>query len=66
MRIKADRFLTQLFQTYCQNPTLLPRPYQQKFDLYGRERVICDYIAGMTDRYALDEHKRLFDPYERV
>ena len=65
MRIKADRFLTQLFQTYCQNPTLLPRPYQQKFDLYGRERVICDYIAGMTDRFALDEYQRLFDPYER-
>jgi dGTPase len=30
------------------------------------ERAICDYIAGMTDRYALDEHRRLFDPYERV
>lgn len=65
MRIKADRFLTQLFQTYCQNPTLLPRSYQQKFGLDGRERVICDYIAGMTDRFALDEYQRLFDPYER-
>ena len=28
--------------------------------------VVCDYIAGMTDRYALDEHKKLFDPYEKV
>lgn len=65
MRIKADRFLTQLFQTYSQTPTLLPRSYQSKFDLYGRERVICDYIAGMTDRFALDEYQRLFDPYER-
>lgn len=65
MRIKADRFITQLFQTYCQNPTLLPRAYQFKFDLYGKERVICDYIAGMTDRFALDEYQRLFDPYER-
>jgi dGTPase len=65
MRIKADRFLTQLFQTYCQHPTLLPRPFQQKFEHYGRERVICDYIAGMTDRFALDEYQRLFDPYER-
>jgi dGTPase len=31
-----------------------------------KERVICDYIAGMTDRYALDEYKKLFEPYERV
>ena len=31
-----------------------------------KERVICDYIAGTTDRYALDEYKKLFEPYERV
>ncbi len=48
------------------HPTLLPRKYQQKMDVSGRERVICDYIAGMTDRFALDEFKRLFEPYERV
>ncbi len=29
-------------------------------------RVVADYIAGMTDRFALDEYKKLFDPYERV
>ena len=66
MRIKAERFLTILFENYLQNPTLLPTSYQDKYELYGRERVVCDYIAGMTDRYALDEYKRLFDPYERV
>ena len=66
MRIKAERFLTNLFESYLQSPTLLPSSYQSKYDLYGRERVVCDYIAGMTDRYALDEYKRLFDPYERV
>jgi dGTPase len=66
MRIKAERFLTMLFENYLQNPTLLPSSYQSKYDMYGRERVVCDYIAGMTDRYALDEYKRLFDPYERV
>jgi dGTPase len=32
----------------------------------GPRRVICDYIAGMTDRYALDEYKKLFNPYEKV
>lgn len=66
MRIKAERFLTMLFESYCAFPVLLPFAYQSKFAEHGRERVICDYIAGMTDRYALDEYKRLFDPYERV
>ena len=66
MRIKAERFLSMLFENYLQNPTLLPTSYQAKYGQYGRERVVCDYIAGMTDRYALDEYKRLFDPYERV
>jgi dGTPase len=66
MRIKAERFLTILFENYLQNPTLLPSSYQGKYEQYGQERVVCDYIAGMTDRYALDEYKRLFDPYERV
>ena len=66
MRIKAERFLTMLFDSYCASPVLLPLPYQARFAEHGRERVICDYIAGMTDRYALDEYKRLFEPYERV
>jgi dGTPase len=66
MRIKAERFLTMLFDSYCASPVLLPLAYQARFAEHGRERVICDYIAGMTDRYALDEYKRLFEPYERV
>ncbi len=66
MRIKAERCMTQLFETYLKHPTLLPRKYQVKMDKSGRERVIADYIAGMTDRFALDEFKRLFEPYERV
>lgn len=66
MRIKAERFLRLLFENYLENPTLLPTAYQQKFEQHGTERVVCDYLAGMTDRYALDEYQRLFDPYERV
>ncbi len=66
MRIKAERCLTQLFETYRKHPTLLPRKYLKRMELTGRERVISDYIAGMTDRFALDEFKRLFEPYERV
>lgn len=66
MRVKADRYLTQLFESYLKHPTLLPHKYQKKMELVGKERVVCDYIAGMTDRFALDEFKRLFEPYERV
>ena len=66
MRVKSERFITLLFECYTDNPTLLPGSYQLKYDKYGEAKVICDYIAGMTDRYALDEYKRLFEPYERV
>ncbi len=66
MRIKAERFLTMLFESYLEHPTLLPTSYQDNCAQQGKERVVCDYIAGMTDRYALDEYKRLFEPYERV
>ncbi len=66
MRVKAERYLVELFDTYCKYPSLLPVKYVQKMESAGKERVICDYIAGMTDRFALDEYKRLFEPYERV
>ncbi|NJC88700.1 MAG: deoxyguanosinetriphosphate triphosphohydrolase [Desulfuromonas sp.] len=66
MRSKAERFLTMLFESFCASPLLLPFAYQARFAEHGRERVICDYLAGMTDRYALNEYKRLFDPFERV
>ncbi|HJV66325.1 MAG TPA: deoxyguanosinetriphosphate triphosphohydrolase [Geomonas sp.] len=66
MRVKAERYLGELFEMYIKHPTLLPLRHQMKMEREGRERVICDYIAGMTDRFALDEFKRLFEPYERV
>ncbi len=66
MRIKAERFLTRIFESYMDCPNLLPHSYQERFAEHGMERVICDYVAGMTDRYAQDEYKRLFEPFERV
>ena len=66
MRVKAERYVTLLFSTYKDNPTLLPQKYRGRIEIESKERVICDYIAGMTDRYALDEYKKLFEPYERV
>jgi len=66
MSDKARRFITELFKVYLEKPEQLPPSDQKKIDKIGRYGVICDYIAGMTDRYALDEYKKLFDPYERV
>jgi dGTPase len=66
MRVKAEIFITRLFETYLQYPNLLPPKYRSRIERFGLERTVCDYIAGMTDRFALDEYKRLFEPYERV
>ena len=66
MRVKAEIFITRLFETYLQYPNLLPPKYRLRCERFGLERTVCDYIAGMTDRFALDEYKRLFEPYERV
>ena len=66
MRVKAELFITRLFETYLRYPNLLPPKYRSRIDIFGLHRVVCDYIAGMTDRFALDEYRRLFEPYERV
>ena len=66
MSNKAKRFITELFNVYLEKPEQLLPYDQEKIKRYGLHRAICDYIAGMTDRCALDEYKKLFDPYERV
>ncbi len=63
---KAGRMLRDLFQSYVSEPLQLPPHYQARIPEDGVERVACDYIAGMTDRFALDEHRKLFDPLVRV
>ncbi|MBI5236694.1 MAG: deoxyguanosinetriphosphate triphosphohydrolase [Deltaproteobacteria bacterium] len=68
MADKAERILKELFKAYLRAPKLLPPHVCSLIDKQGanQHRVICDYIAGMTDRFALDEYKKLFDPYEKV
>lgn len=66
MRLKARRVVQELFEAYLHHPTLLPIRHQHRAESEPLKRVICDYIAGMTDRYAIEEYKRLFDPGERV
>ncbi len=66
MADKARRILRKLFNVYSREPRLLPPHVYASMEQTGKERLICDYIAGMTDRFALEEYKKLFDPYERV
>ena len=66
MSNKAKRFIQELFRVYLDNPEALPPQVQKRIKIDGIRRVVCDYVAGMTDRYALDEYKKLFDPYEKV
>lgn len=68
MASKAQRVLTDLFEAYQVQPGQLPTSTQAKITVEpeGVRRVLCDYIAGMTDRYALEEHAKLFDPTVRV
>lgn len=62
MSFKADKILSELFSTYMQEPSTLPKHVQERMQKKVSERVVCDYIAGMTDRFAIDEHQKLFDP----
>jgi len=69
MSAKAERVVQDLFGTLLDDPRLLPPQYQERARREGAERpgaarVVADYIAGMTDRFALLEHSRLFNPGE--
>ncbi len=66
MKNKARRILEALFNAYQEDPSLLPSHFQNRIPQHGKERVICDYVAGMTDRFAIDEYMKLFDPREKV
>ena len=66
MADKAKRFVEELFNAFIENPMQLPPEYQQWIEEAGLYQGVCDYIAGMTDRFAQDEYLKLFYPYERV
>ncbi|AYZ67091.1 deoxyguanosinetriphosphate triphosphohydrolase [Burkholderia multivorans] len=59
MANKAQRVVTGLFDAFCEDPRLLPPPYQSD-DPAKQPRLVAHYIAGMTDRFALKEYQRLF------
>ncbi|MEZ5992883.1 MAG: deoxyguanosinetriphosphate triphosphohydrolase [Planctomycetota bacterium] len=60
---KSTRFMREMFERYISEPYLMPGGFHKRMsegeNVY---RVVCDYISGMTDRYALEQYKKLFDP----
>ncbi|MCM8766012.1 MAG: deoxyguanosinetriphosphate triphosphohydrolase, partial [Candidatus Omnitrophica bacterium] len=66
MADKARRFIEELFNVYIKRLEQLPPSSKKRLASEDPYRVVCDYIAGMTDRYALEEYKKLFDPFEKV
>ena len=66
MAAKGQKIVQELFAAFCQTPRLLPERYSRRIGDARPERTVCDYVAGMTDRYAQDEYLRLFQPYAVV
>ena len=59
---KAKAMLTKLFEYYISHPEALPEDFQPQLSFDGMERTVCDYIAGMTDNYAVDKYTEIFIP----
>jgi dGTPase len=66
MAAKAERILGDLWRAYAADPRQLPPHVLERAQGEPEERAIADYVAGMTDRFAMDEHDRLFDPHTHV
>ena len=62
MANKSEKIISELFNAYKDDPQILPDHIQANIPTITLERTICDYIAGMTDRFAIEEHNRLFNP----
>jgi dGTPase len=56
----AESVIGDLFRAWREDPGQLPEHVRERFEVDGEERAIADYVAGMTDRFALDEHRRRF------
>ncbi|NSW51936.1 MAG: deoxyguanosinetriphosphate triphosphohydrolase [Anaerolineae bacterium] len=62
MTFKAEKVINELFYSYCDHPEILPPHIFDRIRDTEKERTICDYIAGMTDRFAIEEHQKIYNP----
>lgn len=62
MTEKGGRIIRELFYAYYKEPKQLPPHIQKRIEKEKKEIVICDYVAGMTDRFAISEYQKLFSP----
>ena len=60
--VKARGMLQRIYEYYYKHPEALPDDFQPQLSFDGMERTVCDYIAGMTDNYAVDKYTELFIP----
>jgi len=60
--VKARSMLKRLYDYYYHHPEAIPEDFQPQLSFDGMERTVCDYIAGMTDKYAVDKYTELFIP----
>ena len=65
MQVKAESIVEDIFAAYTSTPDILPPEVQNRAETMDFTRAVCDYLAGMTDRFALEEHTRLFDTMTR-
>lgn len=66
MSLKSQKVISELFHIYTEHPDTLPDRYRNVIQLNGVIRTVTDFIAGMTDRFAIEEHRKLTDPFMRV
>jgi len=66
MTLKSQEVIKKIFNIYVNNPSVLPENYQKKIAEKTTQGIVRDYIAGMTDRYAIEEYYKLTDPLTGV
>jgi len=66
LTVSARRFVCRVFQAFVDDPRQLPPQHRRRADEHGIHRAVCDYVAGMTDRFAQNTYAQLFHPYQKL
>ena len=63
---QAEQVISEMFAFFIKSPQQLPASYQEKTLREPLHRIVCDYVAGMTDSYILEQHRKFCLPKKRV